>query len=280
MRTNQQHLTDEQLLSAADGELLAAGAREAQGHLSECAWCRDRADQLLRTGANFAEAHRQVLDRSLPPVSRARAQLQAQLTDASSRNQIRAWLGVAGFNGAYLCIAILVAALGLRLASTPFGSRDLQPILAASGGPLVPDAKLTPGAVQSLSVGQVCVAGGPRENRPPAPLQRAVFHEYGMDGAAPQGYEVDHLITPALGGSDDIRNLWPESYSSEWNAHVKDELEDYLHDQVCRGKLDLPTAQHEIATNWISAYQKYFHSGRPLRGNSQLMPDRKRNPNS
>ena len=25
-----------------------------------------------------------------------------------------------------------------------------------------------------------------------------------MDGAAPQGYEVDHLITPALGGSDEI----------------------------------------------------------------------------
>jgi hypothetical protein len=74
--------------------------------------------------------------------------------------------------------------------------------------------------------------------------------------------------------------LWPEPYSSEWNAHVKDELEDYLHEQVCRGKLDLPTAQREISTNWISAYQKYFHTDKPLRRNSRRMTDPPRYPNS
>jgi hypothetical protein len=26
----------------------------------------------------------------------------------------------------------------------------------------------------------------------------------------------------------------------------------------------LATAQHEIATNWIEAYKKYFHTDRPL----------------
>ena len=31
--------------------------------------------------------------------------------------------------------------------------------------------------------------------------------------AQPRNYEVDHLITPALGGTDDIRNLWPEPYA-------------------------------------------------------------------
>lgn len=30
------------------------------------------------------------------------------------------------------------------------------------------------------------------------------------------------------------------------------------------GKLDLPTAQHEIATDWISAYKEYFHTDAPL----------------
>ena len=135
----------------------------------------------------------------------------------------------------------------------------------------MPDSRLTPGAVRQVTARQVCTAAGARENRPPASLQTEVFHEYGMDSAKPDGYEVDHLITPALGGSDDIRNLWPESYSSEWNAHVKDELEDYLHDQVCTGNMDLPTAQREIATNWISAYQKYFHTERPLRRASQTV---------
>jgi hypothetical protein len=45
---------------------------------------------------------------------------------------------------------------------------------------------------------------------------------------------------------------------------VKDALEDRLHDMVCSGQLDLATAQHDIATNWISAYKKYFHTQNPL----------------
>ncbi len=29
---------------------------------------------------------------------------------------------------------------------------------------------------------------------------------------------------------------------------------------VCSGKLDLSTAQRDIATDWIAAYKKYFHT--------------------
>lgn len=112
-------------------------------------------------------------------------------------------------------------------------------------------------------------------------MQQAVFHEYGMDGAPPRAYEVDHLITPALGGTDDIRNLWPEPYTStEWNAHVKDKLEDRLHDLVCGGKLDLATAQRDMASNWIQAYKKYFHADQPLPHTSDLIDDRRRPPKS
>lgn len=129
-------------------------------------------------------------------------------------------------------------------------------------------------------MGEVCAAAERAETRPPLSVQRAVFHEYGMDGAPPLEYEVDHLITPALGGTDDIRNLWPESYSSEWNAHVKDELEDHLHELVCQGKLDLSTAQHDMATNWISAYKKYFHTEKPLQHTSGLIGSRRKARNS
>jgi hypothetical protein len=84
-------------------------------------------------------------------------------------------------------------------------------------------------------------------------------------GARAEQYEVDYLITPGLGGSDDIRNLWPEPYSATgWDARVKDALEDRLHQMVCDGKIDLNTAQHEMASDWISAYKKYFHTDRPL----------------
>lgn len=99
----------------------------------------------------------------------------------------------------------------------------------------------------------------------PRELERAVLKEYGLGSAEVRAYEVDYLITPGLGGADDIHNLWPESNSATiWNAHVKDSLEDHLRDLVCRGEVDLATAQREIAVNWIEAYKKYFHTDRPL----------------
>ena len=52
-------------------------------------------------------------------------------------------------------------------------------------------------------------------------------------------------------------NLCPESYIGDWNAHIKDKLENKLHQDVCAGQVDLKTAQREIATDWLAAYRKY-----------------------
>ena len=49
-----------------------------------------------------------------------------------------------------------------------------------------------------------------------------------------------------------------------WNARVKDELEELLPVLVCRGQVDLATAQRDIAVNWIAAYKRYFHTDRPV----------------
>jgi hypothetical protein len=99
----------------------------------------------------------------------------------------------------------------------------------------------------------------------PATLAYRVFEKYKIRNPRPRAYEVDYLITPALGGADDVRNLWPQPYGEgEWNAHVKDALEHYLHGLVCEDKLDLATAQRDISVNWIAAYQKYFKTERPL----------------
>jgi len=70
--------------------------------------------------------------------------------------------------------------------------------------------------------------------------------------------EVDHLISLELGGSNSIKDLWPESFITEpWNAHVKDKLENKLHEMICSGEIDIKAAQHEIAADWIAAYKKY-----------------------
>jgi len=96
-------------------------------------------------------------------------------------------------------------------------------------------------------------------------LQREVFREYGIANPQPNDYEIDYLIAPGLGGTEDIHNLWPQPYTSPmWNANVKNSLEERLHQLVCEQRLDLSTAQHDIATDWIAAYKKYFHTDKPL----------------
>ena len=72
-------------------------------------------------------------------------------------------------------------------------------------------------------------------------------------------YEIDHLISLELGGSNSIRNLWPQSYITQpLNAHIKDELENKLHALICSGQLPVEQAQQEIAQDWVAAYQKYI----------------------
>jgi len=129
----------------------------------------------------------------------------------------------------------------------------------------IPRSDLTPGAVRNIAATDVCRAK-PSGNAEVMPaIQQQVFAEYGMTNAERRAFEVDYLITPALGGSDDIRNLWPQPYAgSPWNAYVKDALEDRLRGMVCSGALDLATAQREIAVDWIAAYKKYFHTRQPL----------------
>jgi hypothetical protein len=124
--------------------------------------------------------------------------------------------------------------------------------------PILPDPKLTPGDVFDVTAEDVCAPGYSRKvrNVPPS-VKEQVYREYGISTHPRGSFEVDHLISLELGGSNSIRNLWPESYHTTWNARVKDRLENRLHQLVCAGKLDLKAAQQAIASNWIDAYKKY-----------------------
>ena len=92
----------------------------------------------------------------------------------------------------------------------------------------------------------------------PPSLKNQVLRQYGISYPQPHEYEIDHLISLELGGSNSLRNLWPQSYLTQpLNARVKDRLENRLHALVCAGKLSLPVAQQAIATDWVAAYQQY-----------------------
>ena len=170
-------------------------------------------------------------------------------------------LGRLAYGGAALCLI----AIGVVMYFS------VQRARAAS----IPDEQLTPGVTRDVSKEDICMAGASEGFYPiPANLAFSVFRQYRIQNPQPRSYEVDYLITPALGGADDIRNLWPQPYATgEWNAHVKDALEHHLHELVCSGRVDLKTAQRDIASNWIVAYQKYFKTEKPLANHSGFSVD-------
>lgn len=132
--------------------------------------------------------------------------------------------------------------------------------LRAARPPILPDPALTPGAALDVTAQDVCVPGYSRRVRDvPSAVKRQAYAEYGIASHEPGEYEVDHLISLELGGSNAIRNLWPESYRTRpWNARTKDRLENELHRLVCAGQLDLVAAQQEIAGDWVAAYRRRF----------------------
>jgi hypothetical protein len=88
----------------------------------------------------------------------------------------------------------------------------------------------------------------------PSATKTAVYREYGISSHRPGQYEVDHLVSLELGGSNSIANLWPEAAVPTPGFHQKDMVENYLHDQVCSGKVSLQQAQTEISSNWLTIY--------------------------
>ena len=104
---------------------------------------------------------------------------------------------------------------------------------------------------------QICVSGYSSSVRDvPTSESDAVYARYGVEHV-PYAHEVDHLISLEVGGSNSIRNLWPEPYAGRWGARTKDVLENKLHDLICSGQLALRKAQHQEATNWVAAYRRY-----------------------
>jgi hypothetical protein len=274
------HLTDEQLLLHASGELRAASGSRIQSHLEDCSPCRRRLQELESTLTKFSEAHRNAWTEELPPVAAPRALLKARLAELTAREPAlgegrtaehvngwlrSAWAALTEQRKPVALTAAVVACLllAIRLHGPIYRSQEMS---AALGHWEEPDLRLTPGATVPVTENDVCgVAAEKPEPVVPVSLARKVFEVYGVTPPQPNAYEVDYLITPQLGGATDIRNLWPEPYQDTvWNAHVKDQLEDRLHQMVCHGDVDLATAQHDISTDWIAAYRKYFHADRPV----------------
>ncbi len=257
------HLSDEELVLLADGELSLRHAARVNAHLAACWDCRARLRQFEETIVDFVDLHHRTLDSRISPAAGPRAWLSARLAEASAVPRKYSWAeawrrAFAEENLGYAAAAVLIVLASTialdHLASRP--SSALQP---------VPNRQLTPGAFRPVSTSEVCTETYSDDAEVvPAAVKQRVFREYGMAPKS-KNYELDYLISPQLGGTDDVRNLWPEPASaSVWNARDKDALENRLHQLVCQNKIELSTAQRDLATDWISAYKKYFHTDRPI----------------
>lgn len=122
---------------------------------------------------------------------------------------------------------------------------------------ILPDAHCTPGKRRPTPVAEVCRRGSSRDERHVTEkVKRQVYAEYGIKKHRPGQYEVDHLISLELGGSNDVSNLWPEAAEPRPGFHEKDKLENLLHQLVCHGQMTLVEAQAAIATDWLSLYNR------------------------
>jgi hypothetical protein len=266
------HLSDQEMLLAADGELSPRRAAKVHAHLTACWGCRGRMAEIEGSIAAFARAHRQTLDPRLPSISGPRALLGARLAALASKHEASSCWPFLNLTAATRCAAIIVAAVLVAVLAGRFVVRRSTPpgpnsVVVAFERDVLPDHSLTPGVTRRVTViSDVCsMAHEEVVGEVSASLRREVFQRYGIAAAHASDYEIDYLIAPGLGGVEAIGNLWPEPYTSRtWNAHVKDDLEERLHEMVCDGELDLSAAQRDIATDWIAAYKKYFHTSKPV----------------
>ena len=269
-QASMRHISDEDLARFADFELSSRRAAKVDAHLKACRNCQVRVEAIQSTMTSFVRAHHDQFDGQLPPAAGPRALLRARLAELGSERRVEWWRRIGPFGFAFQRVAvvglplmaIMIAILWLRHAPP----RELSPATVSSNSGAAPNQDLTPGATREVTISEVCSA--PREQvvgDVSVSLRQRVLQEYGIANARPEDYEIDYLIAPRLGGTEDIRNLWPEPYRDRvWNARVKDALEQRLHEMVCSGELDLRTAQHDIATDWIAAYKKYFHTSQPI----------------
>jgi hypothetical protein len=263
------HLSDQDILLVVDGEVSGRRARQARAHLTACWLCRSRLGELEGTIAEFVTLHRRTLDATLPPSTGSRALLRARLAQAAAAPSANRWPRVLQLlpphrAAAYICVALFITVLGGTFLFWHAQQQESIPSDLSLASVTIPNHSLTPGATRAVTIGDVCSMAHEEVVRDvPSSLRQQVFREYGILNPRPEDYEIDYLIAPGLGGAEDIHNLWPEpTLSSAWNAHVKDALEERLHQMVCNGELDLPTAQQAIASDWITAYKKYLGADR------------------
>jgi len=85
MLSGESHLSDQELLLAADGELSERDAERVQSHLAACWACRARTQEMERVIGEFVHIHQGNSDVRIPPLDGPRSLLQARIAQLAQR---------------------------------------------------------------------------------------------------------------------------------------------------------------------------------------------------
>ena len=257
MSVNPTHLSELDLIRYLDQEMTADERAAARSHLEACATCSTELREIAQVGEEVSN----IIAASWNPADAAsqRGSLQMKLREEEpslpAGHRFPLWMR-SRMTPAFLGGAAGVLMIGALFFFLPNPGKANGEIAAS-----LPNRALTPGMTRQVALGDIC-RESEEDQDPAVPVQRkeAVFREYGISpDHKGDEFQVDYLISPQLGGTDDVRNLWPQSYKeTTWNADAKDALERHLNRLVCERKITLEEAQHAIAHDWIAAYQKYF----------------------
>jgi len=149
----------------------------------------------------------------------------------------------------FVCAIILVIFI-LFFVGVCFGAQYRH-----DGPAVLNDLKATPGAVRTTKLKDICPHADTKAVRHVTESEKKqACKEYGLKPAQCMGTKVefDHLISLELGGSNLILNLWPEPQPQA--REMKDKVEDWVHGQVCKGKIPLGEAQRWMAEDWYSEW--------------------------
>lgn len=261
--TKSNHVPDEQLIFDLDGELSTLHKRQVQHHLQSCWMCRSRQAELSQSISTFVGRYRKRFDRPLPSADAPRRMLKARMDEhlRSTRSTPCRWLSAKRICASVFAVGLLLVGWFIVRRLLP-SARSNQVNQEAN---LRPDPRLSPGSADAVSRERVCEMKSLDGGRLAGDVARRVFQRYGITKPAVGEYEIDFVVPPALGGKQNVENLWPQPYGSgAWNSHTKDALEERLGELVCSGQLSAVDAQAALSNDWVDAYRKYFRSDRPL----------------
>lgn len=150
--------------------------------------------------------------------------------------------------------ALLVSSAVLALGCAALATGQITAHYRKHGPVVLNDLTATPGLVRTTDKNDPAVCGGGTTAPYRKPGIQSVYTAYGATKKKGVCCEIDHLISLELGGDNGANNEWPQPYEPRPGAHEKDLVENWLHAQVCAGKIELKEAQKQISEDWFLVY--------------------------